>query len=217
MYTDLVARAAGLLLLIAIPSCYAQRYFATALAGVSTLSADAGTRLGSSNEVSLYKPENGVALNLGVGIHFSDWVSAQANYVWNRNDLRFTEVHDLARLEQDRGSSQHAAIADLLVYFRGRRSRIRPYLSAGAGIVRLNSPSSAAVNGDLTPIPAGIDEVGAALRVAVGIDLLVRRGYGLRYSFSETISGNPLSSALEPPGSRNLANFQNLFGFVKYF
>jgi hypothetical protein len=38
-----------------------------------------------------------------------------------------------------------------------------------------------------------------------------------RYSFSETIGGNPISPRLSPPGERNLANFENLFGVVARF
>ena len=118
--------------------------------------------------------------------------------------------------EQDRHSSQHAAIADLLLYFRSRRSRIRPYLSAGSGFVLLRSFAAGPLMGTLTPATPQIDSVKLPLRVAVGIDLF-HRGWGFRYSFSETITGNPFSATLDPPGSRRLANFQNLFGFVKYF
>jgi hypothetical protein len=56
-----------------------------------------------------------------------------------------------------------------------------------------------------------------ALRVAVGIDLAVSDRWSFRYSFSETISGNPISTRLMPPGERNLANFQNLFGVIRRF
>ena len=38
-----------------------------------------------------------------------------------------------------------------------------------------------------------------------------------RYSFSETISANPISPSLTPPAQRGLANFQNLFGLVYRF
>ena len=47
------------------------------------------------------------------------------------------------------------------------------------------------------------------------MDLALLRGWRLRYSFSESLSGNPLSRRLTPMGERNLANFQNLFGVVK--
>ena len=207
-----------LVLLLALsPAGWGQRYFATALGGIATLEADAATRVDSTSTVSLYKPENGAALNVAGGIHLNDWFSVQANYMWNRNDLTVTEIVDAGHVQQDRHSSQHAAIADLLVYFRSRRSRIRPYLSAGTGFVRLFSTAAGPVQGTLTPIPPEVDATELPLRVAVGVDLLFARGWGLRYSFSETISRNPFSAALNPPGTRRLANFQNLFGVVKYF
>ena len=75
----------------AAPPVFAQdegRMYAGALVGVSTLSADAqaSTQPGRA-EVSLYKPENGPALNLFVGAHVGRYFTVQANYVWNRNDL----------------------------------------------------------------------------------------------------------------------------------
>ena len=57
----------------------------------------------------------------------------------------------------------------------------------------------------------------AGLRAAAGIDLILGKGWGIRYAFLETIQGNPISVRLDPPGKRGLANFQNLFGVVKYF
>ena len=46
---------------------------------------------------------------------------------------------------------------------------------------------------------------------------MLRAGWGLRYSFSETMSANPFAAALNPPAHNTLMNFQNLFGFVKVF
>jgi hypothetical protein len=56
-----------------------------------------------------------------------------------------------------------------------------------------------------------------ALRVAVGLDILVAGGWSVRYSFSETLRHNAVSQALSPAAERNLANFQNLFGATKSF
>ena len=209
-------RPSLMLLLLVIPPCWGQRYFASALGGISTLSADAASRLTPSDAVSLYKPENGAALNIAGGVLLNDWLGLQTNYLWNRNDLAITEVSGLATFEQDRHSSQHAFIADMLLFFRSRRSRIRPYLSVGSGLVLLRSSAAGPAVGALA-LPPEIDTVKLPLRVAVGIDLLFRRGWGFRYSFSETMTGNPFSASLDPAGSRRLANFQNLFGFVKYF
>ena len=194
-----------------------------ALVGVSTLSADAraSTRAGRA-EVSLYKPENGPALNLFVGVHLGRYFTVQTNYVWNRNDLTlFASVaapESGGFYEQSRASTQHALVGDALLYFRALGSGVRPYLSTGAGVVRFESGLAprVAVSG-LTAPEGEIVSSRLALRVAVGIDLAIGDQWSFRYSFSETITGNPISARLTPPGERNLANFQNLFGFVRRF
>ncbi len=74
------------------PQAFAQdedRLYAGVLVGISTLSAEArATTQPSRAEVSLYKPENGAALNLLVGLHLGRYFTVQSNWVWNRNDLR---------------------------------------------------------------------------------------------------------------------------------
>ena len=56
-----------------------------------------------------------------------------------------------------------------------------------------------------------------ALRVPVGMDVNLGNGWALRYTFSETLSENPISDRLSPPGQHSLKNFENLFGVVKQF
>ena len=51
----------------------------------------------------------------------------------------------------------------------------------------------------------------------MGIDVSVRKGLGVRYSFSEMMSSNPFAAKLNPPAGGSLMNFQNLFGVVKRF
>jgi hypothetical protein len=192
-----------------------------AVAGVSTLSADARSEITTEGaDVSLYKPENGPALNVFVGMHVREYVTLQANYIWNRNRLALASVRstDLGPTfyEQPRTSSQHAIVGDLLVYFRERRSVVRPYLSVGAGIVRFETLADGpARSRNVVPPAETVRARRATLRVAVGLDLTVGRGWSVRYSFSESVSGNPISAQLSPRGQRNLANFQNLFGVVR--
>ena len=71
--------------------------------------------------------------------------------------------------------------------------------------------------GDGTRPPAHSVATHALLRVAVGLDVSLGGQWSARYSFSESLSGNPISAQLSPPGQRNLANFQNLFGVVRAF
>jgi hypothetical protein len=211
--------------LAAAPPARAQddgRAYAGALAGIATLSADAraSTEPGRA-AASLYKPENGPTLNLFAGAHMRRYVTIQANYVWNRNDVMlFSSVASAAGsgfYEQPRASSQHGIVGDALLYFRARGDRVRPYLSTGVGVVRFNSAPARGVNSGLSAPEGEIASTHVTLRVAVGIDLEVRDAWSFRYSFSETLSGNPISPRLMPPGERNLANFQNLFGFMRRF
>ena len=196
--------------------------FAGAVGGISTLSADARAVFRQTNaEASLYTPENGAALNLLAGVHVSDYFSVQGNYIWNRNTLTLSSVRSANAefFEERRGSVQHGFIADGLLYFRNRDSWARPYLSAGLGLVRFESsdPTLLASGGAPARPPALFMSTNSALRVAVGIDLGSVNGWSFRYSFSETLTGNPVSAQLSPPAQRNLANFQNLFGAVKSF
>ena len=198
--------------------------FAGVLAGVSTLSADGRSiTTGNQSAVSLYKPENGPAVNVFGGVHLTDYFSIQGNYVWDKNRLTLTSTQTSesggAFYEQSRSSAQHAFIGDLLLYFRNRQSWFRPYLSVGSGFVYFTSREQAllALRGTVGLPAQEFDSTIPALRVAVGMDFALRAGWALRYSFSETIQTNPISERLSPPGQRNLANFQNLFGISKSF
>jgi Outer membrane protein beta-barrel domain len=196
--------------------------YAGAMGGVATLSADAGSaRVGHGLNLSSYAPANGGALDVFLGAHVHNYFSVQGDFIWNRNSLRLNSTSSSTGsfYEEDRSSSQKAAIFSLLVYFRSQKSRIRPYLAAGAGVAHLFSASRrlAAFSGSPSLPPTEFSSTGPVLRTHVGIDLKLTRRLDFRYSFSETIGGNEISRNLSPPGSRNLANFQNLFGFVVRF
>ena len=196
--------------------------YAGALGGIATLSADAGSRrVAQGLNLSSYAPANGGALDVFVGAQLHNYFSVQGDFIWNRNSLRLNSSSSSSGdfYQEDRGSSQKAAIFSFLLYFRGQSSRIRPYLAVGTGIAHLSSASDRLVASAGSPSvpPANFTASGAVLRAHVGIDLTLIRKLDFRYSFSETIGSNEISKHLSPPGSRGLANFQNLFGFVVRF
>lgn len=121
--------------------------------------------------------------------------------------------------QEARDSSEQSVLGNLHLYFRNRRSWARPYLSVGTGVVRFQSKEVAisALTGMPALPPRHFDSAAAALRVAVGIDVTIHGRWAFRYTFSETIRGNPVSAVLSPSGQRNLATFQNQFGVVKIF
>ena len=198
-------------------------YFAGAIAGVATLSGDPSFIVTTEGfAVSGCKPENRAAVNVFIGAHLREYVTVQANYIWNRNDLTLASgvASDTGTrfYEQPRASSQHAVVGDLLVYFRDRASPVRPYLSGGLGIVRFETDSTGtSTDGGLALPPTHFTSIDVILRVAVGVDVPVGHGWNVRYSFSESIGQNPISRELDPPGSRGLMNFQNLVGLMRKF
>jgi len=199
-------------------------WFAGALGGAATLSADAASQITSSTSAAaLYKPENGPALQLFGGVHFTDYISLEVNYVFNSNPVALTELYNAAgtssTYQDTRDSHQHSVSADLMIYFRKRTSRIRPYLALGAGLIRFRSKVDTLSTSPIPPPPPPpeITKTSAAVRFPVGIDIALGHHWSLRYSFTETIRQNPLSAALTPPAPRHLAIYQNLVGFLKTF
>jgi outer membrane protein W len=199
------------------------RFFSGGLFGVSALSADARSATdGSRAVISLYEPKNGPALNVFAGVHLAQYFSVQANWMWNRNDLTLVSSSVTPQgggfYEQRRHSRQDAVVLDGLIYFRRLDSAVRPYLGTGISVLHFASSDMATTSTQGLAAPTGkISSTRIGLRSHVGIDLRLSPRVSFRYSFSETISSNPISPSLTPPARRGLMNFQNLFGFVGRF
>jgi hypothetical protein len=216
---------AALLLLGFMPNGFAQNGLYGGLqAGVSTLSGDAASTLSTSAaDFSSYNPQNGIALSVIFGNDLSEYVSLQADYIYNRNRLTLASGAfangTLNSDREERSSSQQNLIGDVLVYFRGRQSRLRPYLSVGTGLVHFSSFQQRVdlIAGSPSLPPQSFSSNLVALHVPVGMDVKLRAGWMFRYSFSETLTKNPISDQLSPPGPHSLKNFQNLFGIIRRF
>jgi hypothetical protein len=189
------------------------------MGGVATLSGDAAAIITpSSASTSLYDPSNGGAVSAFIGVHVFNYLSLQADYVWNRNDVVL-----VSSINNSAGSSfyhlpesvmQNAFLVNALVYFRKRGSRIRPYLSEGVGAVLIHTRLSGGgiVSGNPVLPPASSDHASIALRTSVGLDIRLRGSWYFRYSFGETIARNTFGDQLSPPENRIAKNFQSLFG-----
>jgi Outer membrane protein beta-barrel domain len=189
------------------------------LGGIATLSGDAGAQATAQGlNLSSYAPANGGAIDAFAGVHLHDYFSIQGNFIWNENDLQLNSASSGTgtSYQESRSSSQAAGVFDFLVYFRGRQSRIRPYLGTGVGVIHLSTTETRVIesHGTPAPPPATFSYTGPVFRSHVGIDLRLTGKLDFRYSFSEFIGHNELSKRLSPPGSSALKNFQNLFGFV---
>ena len=108
-------------------------YFAGLIAWSSQLSGDPTTIVtGGGFVTSDYKPATGPAVNVFAGVHLREHLTLQANYTWNRNGVTLFAAEGTPTesrfYEQPHAATQHTLIGDVLVYFRERASRIRPYL-----------------------------------------------------------------------------------------
>ncbi len=198
--------------------------FAGGLGGIATLSADHGADIsGSSSALTAYGTENGPAFMIFFGRHFTDHISGQVTYGWNRNTIKPDRVafngSAQSSYSEVRDTRQQSVMADFMLYFQKRSSFARPYLSVGTGWTRLESSRVrvVSVTGSPALLPQDFSSSAPALRVAVGIDIFARKNWAFRYSFAETIRSNAISQRLSPPGPHDLANFQNLFGFSWQF
>lgn len=219
---EMILRGFGLLMGLAAVS-YGQWYVG-GMAGLSTLSADGqNVFTGSSTSISSYKPENGAAVQLFAGRHWREYFSTQGSYSWNRNALKFSgtrvEGGQEVTFEQARSSRQNVVTGEGLIYFRPRASRFRPYVLGGLGMVHAGSAAGvvSVAKGRVVLPPERFSATRVHWRTAVGMDVRLKDGWRFRYSFWENLSANPFSKALRPKGTRNLLNFQNMFGVVREF
>lgn len=220
-----IARAVMLIVLCLSPLLVMAQHsvYVGALGGLATLSGDGMSQVSpASVATSLYDPHNGGAASVFAGIHLFSYVSLQGNYLWNRNDVMLvSNVSDptmFSFYQQLISGTQNAFVADVLVYFRKRSSRIRPYLSQGGGVVHISSHlnGSTLSRGNL-PLPGTSGSTFATSRTAVGLDIRLRGAWYVRYTFGENISHNPIGAELSPPAQRLLKNFQNLWGIYRTF
>lgn len=206
-------------------SCVSRgQWFAGGTIGIATLSGDGATNIDrDQTAISLYQPANGPAFQLFAGKHIREYFSIQAAYGFNRNNVTFTGLalqnNREDTFEQSRTATQQSFGLDGMIYFRPKASRFRPYVSGGAGTIRLTSDAQNVriLKGNPILPPNQFTSTKPYWRTAVGMDLRLRTGWQFRYTFWETVSSNPLSAQLRPGGKALFLNFLNQFGLVREF
>lgn len=195
------------------------RFFGGVLGGSSALSNAATETAGPQGVASSYTPGIGPAVEGLFGINWTDYVSSEIDYRWNSNDLTLNglQISPAASYQQRYSSHQNAGIASMLLYFRNRRSWVRPYLTVGTGLVSVSAAPNGPLTGNGLQPPAAFHSVAIPLDVAVGVDVRVHSGWAIRYSFVETTRSNPIGARLTPKAGAMLANFQNYLGLIRYF
>ncbi len=174
--------------------------------GVSVLSEAAKAAVDSNGTASssLYHAGKGPIAHAFAGWRFHDYMAVQGQYVWTRNSIHIQSVRGAAFFQQQLNVAQNEFGADFLLFFRDRKSWIQPFLTVGIGVTRFSGAGDA----------ARVNASKMGLRVAAGVDVMSRGAWGFRYAFLETIGGNPIAGALNPPAGQGLMTFKNLFGVI---
>src|SRR5215472_3035159 len=169
------------------PALAHAQLYAGILGGVSSLSGDARLIVSSdSTTFSSYDPKNGGDVSVLFGKHLSDYFSAQVSYSWNENELSLNAASSGGGLQQayqqTRSSSQRSGLGNVLVYFRQRKSRLRPYLSVGTGFMHFASKQESLqdVLGSPALPPQQFSASVIVLNVPVGIDVNMGKGWAFR-------------------------------------
>ncbi|MBI2686614.1 MAG: hypothetical protein HYX27_09885 [Acidobacteria bacterium] len=211
----------GLLAVLTATGAIAQpRYFIGAGPGISILSGGSGSQVtASAAAISNYEPKAGAEAHVFGGWHPWEYLSVQAAWSASRNGLTFNATTPNGFYRQQRKSSQQNVGADALLYFRERKSPVRPFLSVGLNHMWFSSdPTSTTASGGALLPPPRYTGRAWGLRVAAGADLVRRNGWGFRYAFMEHLQQrNVIGLRLEPAARRQLMTFQHIFGIVKYF
>ncbi|MEO6758863.1 MAG: hypothetical protein ABIO24_05370 [Saprospiraceae bacterium] len=212
----------GLLTLLTWTCAVAQtpRFFVGGGPGVSIISGGSGAVVGPVvASISNYEPKVGRQVHVFGGWNPWEYISVQGAWSANRNTLTFNSATADSFYQQKRKSSQQNVGGDMLLYFRERKSFVRPFLSVGVNYMWFKSAPTEVVasSGTLLPPPMFSDQA-SGLRVAAGTDLVHKNGWGFRYAFMEHLQQrNVIGTRLTPGAQRQLMNFQHLFGIIKYF
>jgi hypothetical protein len=185
---------------VAVGAWAQPRWFAGGGPGLAILSGDAASAA-AGPRVAFYDAGKGAIGHAFGGAHFTEYFSVQGAWSTNRHSFATTELSGANLIRRESATRAQHFAADAMVYFRDRRSWVRPYLAIGAGATHFSR----------------FGRTHGGFRAAAGIEVLGARGWGLRYAFLETISANPISRSLNPAGAKSLMTFQNLFGAVKYW
>jgi Outer membrane protein beta-barrel domain len=194
------------------------------MGGFATLSGDGSAMITpASASTSLFDPQNGAVGEFSAGVHLFPYVSFEGDYIWNRNPVTLVSTTEsggtTSYYRRPENVTQNTFLANVLIYFRRRGDRIRPYLSEGFGGVLIHNSftGTATVVGSPTLPPANSDHASLALRTLVGMDVRMRNRWYLRYTFGETIDRNTYGDSIFPQEHRIPKNFQNLFGMYFEF
>ncbi len=235
MTTEKMKRFCGLLgctLLVAlavVPNAFAHpNPRITVLFGGSFLSGERAFVVNGDPFISQFL--NGGKFRLRGSLDLTSHWTLEGDYSIGRNDQRITEESGGILVNRDFGVTVGQVQLNFVRFFTDNESRIRPFFSAGLGMVRFNPTDEAkllALGGDFIDDPTQLDSsIEVSFTVGGGIEARLSRWLGIRFDLKDHMSAIPrfgLNETSSGPGgiffpvSGVVHNVEAAGGIVFYF
>ncbi len=173
---------------------------------------------------------NGGKFHLRGSLDLSKHWTLEGDYSFGRNDQRITQDTGGVIEQRDFKVNVGQVQLNFVRFFTDNESRIRPFFSAGLGVVRFNptdEAKSAALSGDFLADPTQLtSSIDISIAVGGGLEARLNRWLGLRFDFKDHMSPIPrygLEESSSGPGgiffpvSGILHNVEAAAGIVFYF
>jgi len=144
--------------------------------------------------------DSGVVFGAALTNRVSRWVSGEARYTYNSDDLKVTSGSVTAKAS----AASHAIHYDVLIHATSAESRIRPFLAAGAGVKLYRGTGAEPAYqplGNLVVL-THTNEAQPLVSVGGGVKFLISRRAILRFDVRDYATPVPTSLLATPPNSR---------------
>ena len=173
---------------------------------------------------------NGGKVRLRGSLDLTSHWTLEGDYSFGRNDQRITQDSGGIIEQRDFKVNVGQVQLNFVRFFTDNESRIRPFFSAGLGMVRFNPTDEAklaALNGDFIDDPTQLtSSIDLSFAVGGGLEARLNRWLGLRFDFKDHMSPIPrfgLEETSSGPGgiffpvSGLVHNVEAAGGIVFYF
>ena len=173
---------------------------------------------GRNNASGTFKPQGGVAVTGVIGNNMYDYISGEFRYTWQKNDLSLNSGGANVKF----GARSSAFHYDLVIHTASVRQKVRPFVSAGAGIKLYEGTGKEVVAQPLSSLAflTKTREAKPLITFGGGVKVAVSERLLFRAEVKDYFSQVPTKVAAPAPGANLGGWFHNivaLFGVSVLF
>jgi hypothetical protein len=180
-----------------VPACWAQKWEIGVLGGGSLNTTDSVTSPAGSGNVGI---KNGLAVGAYLGSDMYKFLGGELRYEFLPGDLKVSS----SGTEATFGGQAHAIHYNFVLHFASSEARIRPFVSAGAGVKIYSGTSKATVTQPLSSLAllTNTHETAALGVFGAGIKAKIAPRITLRAEVSDFLTPFPRQVIAPAPGAK---------------